>query len=120
MATMSRDASVATAKTSDPKHFMYTSGETDPVWIHHLPYKNIPKFPKLDKDLETDVCIVGAGISGVSVAYELVTRGLNVVLIEGREVLSGETGRTSGHTRRSRRSTETRAQKLLQNRILGR
>jgi len=76
---------------------MYTSGETDPVWIHKVPYKNIPKFPKLDRDLETDVCIVGAGISGISTAYELVTRGLNVVLIEAREVLSGETGRTSGH-----------------------
>lgn len=82
---------------TDPKHFMYTSGETDPVWIHTVPYDSIPKFPKLDRNLETDVCIVGAGISGVSVAYELVTRGLNVVLIEGREVLSGETGRTSGH-----------------------
>ncbi|KAJ4364815.1 hypothetical protein N0V95_000659 [Ascochyta clinopodiicola] len=83
--------------TTDPKHFMYTSGETDPVWIHQVPYKSIPKFSKLDRDLETDVCIVGSGISGVSVAYELVTRGLNVVLIEGREILSGETGRTSGH-----------------------
>lgn len=94
---MASDATVATAHVSDPKHFMYTSGETDPVWIHHLPYKSLPRFSRLDRDLETDVCIVGAGISGVSVAYELVTRGLNVVLIEGREVLSGETGRTSGH-----------------------
>lgn len=83
--------------TTDPKHFMYTSGETDPVWIHKVPYDSIPKFSKLNRDIETDVCIVGAGISGVSVAYELVTRGLNVVLIEGREILSGETGRTSGH-----------------------
>lgn len=82
---------------AEPQHFMYTSGETDPVWVHALPYKNIPKFPKLSQDIETDVCIVGAGISGISVAYELVSRGLNVVLIEAREVLSGETGRTSGH-----------------------
>lgn len=83
--------------TTNPEHFMYTSGQTDPVWIHQVPYKSIPKFSKLDRDLETDVCIVGSGISGVSVAYELVTRGLDVVLIEGREILSGETGRTSGH-----------------------
>lgn len=94
---MAIDAKIATAHVSDPKHFMYTSGETDPVWIHQFPYKNLPRFSKLDRDLETDVCIVGAGISGVSTAYELVTRGLNVVLIEAREVLSGETGRTSGH-----------------------
>jgi glycine/D-amino acid oxidase-like deaminating enzyme/nitrite reductase/ring-hydroxylating ferredoxin subunit len=83
--------------TTDPKHFMYTSGETNPVWVHSVPFDSIPQFSKLDRSLETDVCIVGAGISGVSVAYELVTRGLNVVLIEGRKILSGETGRTSGH-----------------------
>lgn len=76
---------------------MFTSGETDPVWIHTLPYDNIPRFSNLDRDLETNVCIVGAGISGISIAYELVCNGVNVVLIEGREVLSGETGRTSGH-----------------------
>ena len=81
----------------NPNHAMHTSGETDPVWIHKVPYNSIPTFSKLDHDLETDVCVVGAGISGISTAYELVTRGLNVVLIESREVLSGETGRTSGH-----------------------
>ncbi|KAF1941356.1 FAD dependent oxidoreductase-like protein [Clathrospora elynae] len=78
---MATDASVATAHTSQPEHFIFTSGETDPVWIHHLPYKSIPRFSKLDQDVETDVCIVGAGFSGVS----------------GREVLSGETGSTSCH-----------------------
>ncbi|KAF2867593.1 FAD dependent oxidoreductase [Massariosphaeria phaeospora] len=85
------------ATTSDPQHFMRTSGETDAVWIHTEPYSNRVKFPKLTQDLETDVCIVGSGISGVSIAFELVTRGLNVVMIEAREILSGETGRTSGH-----------------------
>ncbi|TKA81775.1 hypothetical protein B0A49_00647 [Cryomyces minteri] len=82
---------------SSPQHFMDTSGDTEPVWIHTEPYSSRPHFPKLDKDLHTDVCIVGAGIGGISTAYELVSRGVNVVMIEAREVLSGETGRTSGH-----------------------
>jgi glycine/D-amino acid oxidase-like deaminating enzyme/nitrite reductase/ring-hydroxylating ferredoxin subunit len=82
---------------SEPQHFMRTSGETDAVWIHKEPYSNRPKFNKLDRDLETDVCIIGSGISGISIAYELVTRGVNVVMIEARDILSGETGRTSGH-----------------------
>ncbi|KAF2243990.1 FAD dependent oxidoreductase [Trematosphaeria pertusa] len=85
------------ATMSDPKQFMRTSGETDAVWVHKEPYSNRPQFTKLNQDLETDVCIIGSGIAGISTAYELVTRGLSVVMIEAREVLSGETGRTSGH-----------------------
>ncbi|KAF2146545.1 uncharacterized protein K452DRAFT_282719 [Aplosporella prunicola CBS 121167] len=85
------------ATMAKPQKFMLTSGETDPVWIHLEPYKNHPRFPKLEQDIETDVCIVGSGIAGISTAYELVVRGHNVVMIEAREVLSGETGRTSGH-----------------------
>ena len=34
-----------------------------------------PRFPKLDRDLEVDVCIIGAGISGLSTAYELAKEG---------------------------------------------
>ena len=36
-------------------------------------------------------------LSGISISYELINRGLTVVMLEAREVLSGETGRTSGH-----------------------
>ena len=74
-----------------------TSGVTEPVWIHTEPYSSRPQFSKLSQNLETDVCIIGAGIAGISLSYELVKRGHNVVLVEAREVLSGETGRTSGH-----------------------
>ncbi|KAL3478052.1 DAO-domain-containing protein [Aspergillus californicus] len=78
-------------------HFLDTSGETDPVWVHHLPYSKYPSFPTLDHNTETDVCIIGSGIAGISTAYELITRGKKVTLLEARHVLSGETGRTSGH-----------------------
>lgn len=85
------------ASSTDSKHTQYTSGITDAVWIHQDPYSNRPSFKALDSDIETDICIIGAGIGGISTAYELVSRGREVVLIEAREVLSGETGRTSGH-----------------------
>lgn len=96
-ANPTRTAAANMATMAEPQHAMRTSGETDPVWIHHMPYSQYPTFPSLKQDIETDVCIIGAGIAGVSTAYELVARGRNVVLIEAREVLSGETGRTSGH-----------------------
>ncbi|KAG9500508.1 hypothetical protein J7337_008988 [Fusarium musae] len=72
---------MASAKS---QQFFHTSGATD-------------SFSKLNQDIEADVCVIGAGIGGISTAYELVTRGCEVVLLEARQVLSGETGRTSGH-----------------------
>ena len=84
---------------SDPSanQFIRTSGQADAVWVHTDPYSNRPQFSKLDKDITTDVCIIGSGISGISIAYELVKRGVNVVMIEARDILCGESGRTSGH-----------------------
>ncbi|KAI1818562.1 FAD dependent oxidoreductase [Poronia punctata] len=82
---------------ADNEKFDRTSGITDSVWIHTDPYSGRLNFQPLSEDIETDVCIVGAGISGIQLAYELVKRGREVVLLEAREVLSGETGRTSGH-----------------------
>ncbi|KAF2214967.1 hypothetical protein CERZMDRAFT_82850 [Cercospora zeae-maydis SCOH1-5] len=81
----------------NPRYYDQTSGATEPVWVHTEPYSNRPQFSKLDQNLETDVVVVGSGISGIQTAYELVTRGYNVVMLEARDVLSGETGRTSGH-----------------------
>lgn len=83
--------------TGNPRQFEYTSGSTDAVWVHQDPYSNRPSFRPLGSDTEADTCIVGAGIGGISTAYELVRRGRDVVMVEAREVLSGETGRTSGH-----------------------
>lgn len=80
------------ATMKQPQHFMMTSGETDPVWIHTEPYSKRPHFSKLAEDTTADVCIIGAGISGITIAYELVKRGVNVVMLEAREVLSGESG----------------------------
>ncbi|KAK3314219.1 FAD dependent oxidoreductase-domain-containing protein [Apodospora peruviana] len=96
----SRYASTSTTMPTaepEPEKSMHTSGARDSVWVHKQPYSAYPKFSPLTSDLETDICIIGAGIAGISTAYELVKRGKNVVMIEARDVLSGETGRTSGH-----------------------
>ena len=93
-----RLAKMAHPEASSSQNMMNTDGARDPVWVHREPYSNRPKFPKLTQDIDDiDVCIVGAGISGVQTAYECVGRGMKVALIEAREVLSGQTGRTSGH-----------------------
>jgi glycine/D-amino acid oxidase-like deaminating enzyme/nitrite reductase/ring-hydroxylating ferredoxin subunit len=87
----------STMVLASPEHFMKTTGSTDAVWVHTEPYSKRPQYPKLTQDLDTDVCVIGSGIAGISSAYELVKRGVNVVMIEARDILSGESGRTSGH-----------------------
>jgi len=85
------------ATTTDPLHALETSGETEPVWIHTEPRSERPKFPRLNQNIKTDVCVIGSGIAGIQSAYELVKRGHEVVMVEARDILSGETDRTSGH-----------------------
>lgn len=79
------------------KRFEQTSGAANSVWVHRDDYANRPKFQALNTDLKAQVCVVGAGIAGISTAYELVSSGKDVVMLEARGVLSGESGRTSAH-----------------------
>lgn len=54
-------------------------------------------YPKLEKDASFDVIVVGAGISGLSIAYNLLKAGKGVVVIESRVVGAGMTGRSTAH-----------------------
>jgi glycine/D-amino acid oxidase-like deaminating enzyme/nitrite reductase/ring-hydroxylating ferredoxin subunit len=58
---------------------------------------DLPAFPPLERDATADVCIVGAGIAGLSAAYELACRGRSVLVLEDGGIASGETGRTTAH-----------------------
>jgi len=51
----------------------------------------------LAEDLTADVCIVGAGIAGLSTAYQLTREGKSVVVLDDGEIAGGETGRTTAH-----------------------
>jgi glycine/D-amino acid oxidase-like deaminating enzyme/nitrite reductase/ring-hydroxylating ferredoxin subunit len=57
----------------------------------------IPGRPGLTSSLQTDVCIVGAGIAGLTAAYLLAREGRSVVVLEARQIGSGETSRTTAH-----------------------
>ena len=54
-----------------------------------------PSFSKLNKNIEADVCIIGAGITGIMTAYMLKDSGLKICLIEKGEVCSGVTENTT-------------------------
>jgi gamma-glutamylputrescine oxidase len=52
--------------------------------------------PALDQDIETDVAIIGGGLSGISAALHLAEGGYQPVLLEAEEVGWGASGRNGG------------------------
>src|SRR5665213_143638 len=56
-----------------------------------------PAIPVLDKSIDADVCVVGAGIAGMTTAYLLAREGKSVVILDKSEIGSGETTNTTAH-----------------------
>jgi len=56
-----------------------------------------PQHPPLSADVRTEVCIIGAGIAGLTTAYLLSREGKKVVIIDAYDVGAGETGSTTAH-----------------------
>jgi glycine/D-amino acid oxidase-like deaminating enzyme/nitrite reductase/ring-hydroxylating ferredoxin subunit len=55
------------------------------------------EYPQLTKDLTVDVCIVGAGIAGLTTAYLLAKEGKSVAVLDDGPVGGGESERTTAH-----------------------
>ena len=56
-----------------------------------------PKFNELSGSEVADVCIVGAGYTGLSSALHLAKRGYKVIVLEAETVAFGASGRNGGH-----------------------
>ena len=53
-------------------------------------------WPVLRGDRETEVCVIGGGLAGLSGAVSLAERGLTVTLLEARRIAWGASGRNGG------------------------
>jgi glycine/D-amino acid oxidase-like deaminating enzyme/nitrite reductase/ring-hydroxylating ferredoxin subunit len=57
----------------------------------------MPNTAALNQDISVDVCVVGAGISGLTTAYLLGREGRKVAVLDDGPIGGGETGRTTAH-----------------------
>jgi gamma-glutamylputrescine oxidase len=69
------------------------SGLTTSVWMSTA---DLPAFSPLARELRADVCIIGAGFTGLSAALELAQAGYRVVVLEAETVGFGASGRNGG------------------------
>ncbi len=78
-------------RTGLAKHFL---NSPHPYWMEGVPP---PSFPPLQENYETDVAVVGGGITGVTTAYLLQKSGLKIALIERGKIARADTGHTTAH-----------------------
>ena len=62
------------------------------VWSESCKFR---KREALNKDIKTDVLVIGAGIAGILTAYMLKQKGREVVVIDAAEIASGNTKNTT-------------------------
>lgn len=67
---------------------------TTSVWMATA---NTPSQSRLKENIRTDVCIIGAGIAGMTTAYLLAKEGRSVVVLDDGPIGGGMTGRTTAH-----------------------
>ena len=65
---------------------------SESYWMHTAPARS---FPTLERDLTTDVAIIGGGIAGLCTAWELASAGVAVTVLEADRIAAGVTGYTT-------------------------
>ncbi len=74
-----------------------SSGQTRSVWMGAETAAETAVGERLEGNVRCDVCVVGAGISGLTTAYLLTRAGLKVIVIDDGPIGGGETARTTAH-----------------------
>jgi len=81
----------------DVRDFFLPAGHIhrEPGGRHRVVLRRIPVPDTGDRD--ADVCIVGAGVAGLTTAYLLTKAGKSVIVLDDGPIISGETERTTAH-----------------------
>lgn len=79
--------------SSDSSNLNNNSGASISLWME----ETILSPPPLTRNIETDICIVGTGIAGLTCAYLLLQEGKHVVVLDKGQIAGGQSARTTGH-----------------------
>jgi gamma-glutamylputrescine oxidase len=70
-----------------------------PYWLDRAAKARRPSFPRLRGSADTQVAIVGGGLTGCACAWSFAAAGVGVVLLEADAIGTGATGRSLGQIR---------------------
>ena len=71
------------------------------------------KFPSLQGQETCDVCVIGAGYTGLSTALHLAERGYDVILLEAQRLGFGASGRNGGQVGSGQRVEQDHLEKMV-------
>ena len=74
-----------------------TIGEANVSSYYQASATKLAAFAALEGDHQADICIVGAGFTGLSSALHLTELGYKVIVLEAETVGHGASGRNGGH-----------------------
>lgn len=87
-------------------------GRFPPSWYAATTESPAP-FAPLEGETRADVCVIGAGFTGLSAALHLAGRGFDVVLIEAHRVGFGASGRNGGQLGSGQRIEQPAVERLV-------
>jgi len=73
----------------------------------------LPLFAPLRGEIQTDVCVIGGGYTGLSTALHLRKKGYEVALLEAERVAWGASGRNGGHVGTGQRAEQASIEKWV-------
>ena len=74
---------------------MNDKNETNHMTSYWIESVESTLFPQINEDMAVDTVIVGAGITGITLAFLLVEEGQKVALIDANRIMNGTTGHTT-------------------------
>src|SRR5262245_46155183 len=67
-----------------------------PLWLDRFPKSRRPSYPRFHGQLETDVVVVGGGLTGSACAWSFAAAGVKTVLLEADRLGTGATAGSLG------------------------